>query len=432
MVATTSSSSLAQPDHEPRLGDQPGRAGPGQHGQAAGVAGRGPHRPLQAGHRLDVVVQHVGPGREDRLQRRGVAPAVRDRAPRPSVPGVRARMASMVCAMAPAPPSARSSRATQVTTAWPSCIRSTASATRSGSSGVERQRVAGVDLAEAAGPGAALAVDHEGGRAVGPALVDVGAARFLAHRDQPEVVDGLAERAVLLAHAHRDPQPLGLACSTMRDRASGATPAWRRRRSSGSLDRSGRPAGRSGRSRTSWRSTSARARTPRRPGRRRPRPPRPWSTVDALGRAARSRPGRRCRRARCGRTCDRSQATLRATPCSVRRAPGSRRTVRTPMAAILRGVGPSASIQTPGYSRHRGGPGQAEVGQRGDHDLFQPVHVGRTGRRVVGHRHDRVGHQLAGPVVGDVAAPVGLLERGANRRRIDQHVASDRRATPSV
>ena len=41
----------------------------------------------------------------------------------------------MVAAKAPAPPSARSSRATQVITAWARPIRSTASATRSGSPG---------------------------------------------------------------------------------------------------------------------------------------------------------------------------------------------------------------------------------------------------------------------------------------------------------
>ena len=39
----------------------------------------------------------------------------------------------MVAANPPAPPSARSSRATQVITAWARPIRSTASATRSGS-----------------------------------------------------------------------------------------------------------------------------------------------------------------------------------------------------------------------------------------------------------------------------------------------------------
>ena len=51
------------------------------------------------------------------------------------VSGRRDLMASIVRAMAAAPPSDKSSRATQVTTAWPSCMRSTASATRSGSSG---------------------------------------------------------------------------------------------------------------------------------------------------------------------------------------------------------------------------------------------------------------------------------------------------------
>ena len=79
--------------------------------------------------------KHVGTGLEDGVQRRGVAPAVRDEHLDRRRPGVRSRMALMVAAMAPAPPSARSSRATQVTTAWPSRIRSTAWATRSGSSG---------------------------------------------------------------------------------------------------------------------------------------------------------------------------------------------------------------------------------------------------------------------------------------------------------
>ena len=113
----------------------------------------------------------------------------------------------MVAAIAPAPPSGRSSRATQVTTAWPSPMRSTASATRAGSSGDERERVARVDLAEAAGPGAALPVDHEGRRPVGPALVDVRAARLLAHRDEPEIVDGAAEAAVSLSDVDGHPHP---------------------------------------------------------------------------------------------------------------------------------------------------------------------------------------------------------------------------------
>ena len=44
--------------------------------------------------------------------------------------------------------------------------------------------LAGVDLAEVAAPRALLAADEEGGLAVFPALVDVGAAGLLAHRVQ--------------------------------------------------------------------------------------------------------------------------------------------------------------------------------------------------------------------------------------------------------
>ena len=118
----------------------------------------------------------------------------------------------------------------------------------------------------------------------------------------------------------------------------------------------------------------------------------------------------------------RSVVTLSATPCSVRRRPGPTRRVRTPMAATLRGFGPSASSQTPGYSPDAGGAGQAEVGQRVDHHLLEAVHVGRSRGRVVGHGDDRVGHQLARAVIGDVAAAVGPLEHGPDRGRVDEHV----------
>ena len=45
-----------------------------------------------------------------------------------------------------------------------------------------------------------------------------------------------------------------------------------------------------------------------------------------------------------------------------------------------------------------------------------------TRGRVVGHRDDRVGHQLTRAVIGDVAAAVRPLERGADRSRVDQHM----------
>lgn len=49
-------------------------------------------------------------------------------------------------------------------------------------------RLAGVDLAEVAAPGALVATDEEGGFAVLPAFGDVGTARFLAHGVQPRAL----------------------------------------------------------------------------------------------------------------------------------------------------------------------------------------------------------------------------------------------------
>ena len=103
---------------------------------------------------------------------------------------------------------ARSSRATLVITAWARPMRATASATRRGLVGVERQRAAGVDEAEAAGPGAAVAEDHERGGAVGPALVDVGAAGLLADRVQVEAAHQVLQLAVLAAEPGPDLHPL--------------------------------------------------------------------------------------------------------------------------------------------------------------------------------------------------------------------------------
>jgi hypothetical protein len=51
--------------------------------------------------------------------------------------------------------------------------------------------------------------------------------------------------------------------------------------------------------------------------------------------------------------------------------------------------------------------GQAQVGTRVDEHLLDPAHVGDHVDRV-GQRHDRVPHELAGPVPGDPAAPVDV------------------------
>ncbi len=115
----------------------------------------------------------------------------------------------MVAAKPAAPPSARSSRATLVITACSSPSVRTASATRRGLVGVERERLAGVDQAEAARTRAAVAEDHERGGAVGPALVDVRAAGFLAHGVEVELRTSRLSLAEVVAEVGLHPHPLG-------------------------------------------------------------------------------------------------------------------------------------------------------------------------------------------------------------------------------
>ena len=260
---------LPHPRMIPDLTVKPGRLGPGQHGQAAGVTGRGPDGPLQPGHRLQVVVEDVGPGPDRSWRRACSSPLQSGTRTSTAVPGQRRRMASMVATKPAAPPSSRSSRATAVTTAWARPSRSTASATRSGSSGSMGSGMTGVDQAEPAGPGAPLPVDHEGGRAVGPALEDVRAAGLLAHRHQIEVPHRPTQAEEVVTHPGRDPQPRRLAFGqgqspvgidtgltqpdpqpARRAPRLGSSPSGARRRSTGGRAR--QAAGQS----TSWRSTT--------------------------------------------------------------------------------------------------------------------------------------------------------------------------------
>ncbi len=77
-------------------------------------------------------------------------------------------------------------------------------------------RVAGVHRAEFAGPGTHRPHHHDGGRAGGPALTDIGAMRFLANGAQPVLTDVLAYRLIALAPGHACPEPFGLRLSLFR------------------------------------------------------------------------------------------------------------------------------------------------------------------------------------------------------------------------
>ena len=114
----------------------------------------------------------------------------------------------------------------------------------------------------------------------------------------------------------------------------------------------------------------------------------------------------------------RSGSTLRAKPCIDRP-----RVTRTPMAQILRGAGPvgvdpHARVARP--AARRGRPSSARVSIT---TCSIAVRRGAgTERGAGGHVDDRVADQLARPVVGDVAAPVGSHQLGPDRGRVDEHV----------
>ncbi len=147
------------------------------------------------------------------------------------VSGSRRRISVMHPANASAPPLGRSSRSTEVITTCSSPIRSTASARRTGSSGSKAFGRAVGDRAVGAVPGADVAQDHEGGGLVLPAFPDVGAARLLADRVQPQLAHhGLDVRVVRAAGClHLEPGWLARRC--------------RRRGGGGAARRLGRRAG---------------------------------------------------------------------------------------------------------------------------------------------------------------------------------------------
>ncbi len=98
---------------------------------------------------------------------------------------------------------------------------------------------AGLDGAEAAGPRAGVAQDHDRGRALLPALADVGAASLLAHRVERLAAHEVLELAVVGAAGQPGLDPLGMAAHVRpvqpggvhgAAHGDGQGPAWRGRR----------------------------------------------------------------------------------------------------------------------------------------------------------------------------------------------------------
>ena len=120
ITASTSSRVSPKPDHDARFGEQAGGRAPWRAPAAERVAIIGPrtNAPVERRHGLDIVVEHVG--RRRRARSRARPPCAKSPASRPRCwsSGRAALMARTVAAKWAAPPSARSSRSTEVTTTW--------------------------------------------------------------------------------------------------------------------------------------------------------------------------------------------------------------------------------------------------------------------------------------------------------------------------
>src|SRR6266853_1138456 len=189
---------LAQAEHDPGLGID-GRAHPLgalQELERARIAALRPHLRIETWHRFDVVVEDVGTGAHHGGERGLVAHEIGDQhldvalwdalADLPDGPGEDGgpTVLELVAVdrgddgMMQAHPLDRLGDTNRLAK-------------------VEDPRPAGLDRAEAAGPGAGVAEDHEGRRARLPALADVGAARLLAHGVQVEAAHDLFQLGIV-------------------------------------------------------------------------------------------------------------------------------------------------------------------------------------------------------------------------------------------
>ena len=173
---------LAEAHHQAGLGRDARRDGARavEQFERARIPPARPRHAIQARHGLGVVIEHVGLARRARSRsalaspwKSGISTSMRQS-------GSARLMSRMVSAKMPAPPSGRSSRSTEVITAYFRPIVCDRFADAAGSSMSSVARLAVRHRAVGAGARADVAEDHEGRRAVVPALADVGAARVLA------------------------------------------------------------------------------------------------------------------------------------------------------------------------------------------------------------------------------------------------------------
>ncbi len=400
-IAARSSSAVSPiPRMIPDLVTRPASFAARQHCERAEVVRGRPCGALEARHGLEVVVQHVGARREDHVERVGVALAVgdqhldrgrgharphrRDRRREPR----RAAVGNVVAR------DARDHRVLEPEGGDRVARRA------AGSSGSIGQRLAGVDEAEPARTRAPVTEDHERRGAIGPALVDVRAPGFLAHRvqleppHQPLRLPEPHTQIRLHPHPRRPLHPplrgFGVSrrcCVPMRD---------------------GKPCGRGG------------------------------LDVDlVVGEVAGERRGQRVDdRAHLGRGAE--QRRHRRDPTitdPARHDVGEHPEIRAHVQCepVARATHARSAPRSPRSSRRPPTPREArhtvrrdaELGERVDDDVLERAHVGDHVTLAVAplrERHDRVADQLPRAVVRDVTAAIRAHQLRAHARRRYEHV----------
>ena len=196
---------FAEADHQAGFGEalRIQFLGAFEQAQAGIVARAGPHLEIEPRHGFEIVVEDVRRRLHQMLERARPCAGSPASGFRSSCRGLEARMALMVRRKWSAPPSARSSRSTEVMTTWrrPSLSTALGHVLRFGR--VQRFRHARPDVAEGTGPRAGVAHDHHGGVPVGPAFADIRTAGLFTHRGQVEIT----HRSPGFRNRRRCPEP---------------------------------------------------------------------------------------------------------------------------------------------------------------------------------------------------------------------------------
>ena len=189
---------------------RPGLARRVMHRQRPVVAEAGADRLEDAGDRLEVVREHLGPRREDLVEQLGRRVEVGDEQLDAGAGVDRVDLADGLGVE----PGAAVGQVVAGDAGDGRVLQAHGLHGRGDAArlvGVEVGRLARVDLAEVAAPRALVAADEERRLAVFPALEDVGAAGLLAHRVQALALHQALELGVLGAHRRARADPLGLA-----------------------------------------------------------------------------------------------------------------------------------------------------------------------------------------------------------------------------